>query len=200
MGMSPFHSAPSLVVLHTVRITGRVVTARLPDLTGLPMGVIDDELRSAVEADRVQHHDGIVPGWSLTPGGRQRHLELLSEERANAGRDAQILAAYEDLMVRNEWFKSLCTEWQLRDHPTSCIERLCSTHPRVDAIATRLADTLTRFSPYGERFSGALQRLQAGNLDAFTTPLTDSYHDVWMHLHQDLLLTLGRDRASGDGY
>ena len=30
-------------------------------------------------------------------------------------------------------------------------------------------------------------------------PLSDSYHDVWMQLHEDLLLTLGRDRSTADG-
>ena len=49
------------------------------------------------------------------------------------------------------------------------------------------------------RFSTALERLRAGDTDAFTRPLTDSYHDVWMQLHEDLLLTMGRERSSADG-
>jgi hypothetical protein len=197
--MPPFHSPSLLVVLHAVRITGRVPTAALPELTGLTIAAIEDELLAAVEAGCVRYHEGVIPGWSLTPAGRHRHRELLTHERAAAGRDTEIFAGYEDLMGLNEWFKSLCTEWQLQDHPISCIDRLHSKHPQVDAIAHRLAEALTRFGPYAARFSRALQRLRAGDLDALTTPLTDSYHDVWMQLHEDLLLTLDRERSSADG-
>ncbi len=197
--MAPFQSAPPLVVLHTLRITGRASAATLPALTGLTIDVIDDELGAAVEAGWIGHHDGLVPGWSLTPDGRQRHRTLLTHERAAAGRDAEIVAGYDGLMGLNEWFKTLCTEWQLHDHPTSCIDRLIATHPRVDATARRLGDALTRFRPYTVRFSTALERLRAGDIDAFTRPLTDSYHDIWMQLHEDLLLTMGRERSSADG-
>ena len=135
--MPPFPSAPALVLLHTVRISGRVPTATLPERTGLTMDAIDDELSAAVEAGWLCHHEGVVSGWSLTPAGRHRHLALLTDERAAADRDTEILAGYDDLMALNEWFKSLCTEWQLHDHPTSCIDRLLpsthrSTPPPVD--------------------------------------------------------------------
>jgi hypothetical protein len=35
----------------------------------------------------------------------------------------------------------------------------------------------------------------AGDRAAFTAPLVESYHTVWFELHQDLLLTLGRQRG-----
>lgn len=197
--MRPFQSAPSLVVLHTLRITGRAPTATLPDLTGLPPDVIETELVAATTAGNVCHHHGAVPGWSLTRGGRNRHRELLAHERATARRDAEVVAGYDHLMALNDWFKSLCTEWQLHDHPSSCVQRLHARHGQVDAMARRLGDALTRFGPYAPRFATALERLDMGDPDAFTTPLTGSYHDVWMHLHEDLLLTLGRDRSSIDG-
>lgn len=197
---APFPSAPTLAVLHAVRIVGRAPTARLPGLTGLPMDVVDAEVLAAADEGGIVHHDGMFVGWSLTPVGRQRHLSLLGEERAAAGRDTVVAAAYDDFVGLNEWFKSLCTEWQLGDRPPSCVDRLAAEHPLVDAIAHRLSGALTRFSPYARRFADALGRLQAGDLEAFTTPLADSYHDVWMHLHQDLLLTLRRDRSGADGF
>ena len=194
--MSPFPSAPPLVVLHTGRIGGRVPTATLPELTGLTTGAIDGEFAAAVEAGCVSHQR---VGSSLTSAGRHPRVPLLTHERAAADRDTKILAAYHGLMRLNGWFKSLCTEWQLYDHPPSCIDHLASAHPQVEATTRRLATALTRFGPYQARFSRAFQQLQAGDLDAFTTPLNDSYHDVWMQLHEDLLLTLGRGRATADG-
>jgi hypothetical protein len=37
-----------------------------------------------------------------------------------------------------------------------------------------------------------------GETEWLTSPRVDSYHTVWMQLHEDLLLALGRDRASED--
>jgi len=193
---APYMSAPTLVVLHALRITGRAATSKLPELTGLPPAVVDDEL--AAHADLVAHHDGVVAGWSLTAEGRQRHAELLADERAGADRDDEIGAAYADFIALNDSFKALCTEWQLHDHPRSCIQRLGERHHEVDAICHGLAAAITRFGPYSSRFDTALIRLRSGDADAFTKPLTGSYHDVWMHLHEDLLLTLARPRSEPD--
>jgi hypothetical protein len=194
----PFQSAPSFVVLHALRISGRAPTDALPDLTCLPRTVIDNELVTAADAGDVRHHDGVMTGWSLTADGRQRHAELLVAERASANRDVRIGAGYDDFIALNGWFKHLCTEWQLHGRPASCIERLHARHPEVVDIADRLAAALTRFRSYAPRFSAALGRLQTGDLDAFTKPLAGSYHDVWMLLHEDLLLTLGRERSPTD--
>ena len=35
----------------------------------------------------------------------------------------------------------------------------------------------------------------AGDHQLFTGVMCGSYHDVWMELHEDLILTLGIDRA-----
>jgi hypothetical protein len=51
---------------------------------------------------------------------------------------------------------------------------------------------------YGRRLSRALARVQAGDGDGFTRPLTNSYHDVWMELHEDLVATLGLVRTAAD--
>jgi pyruvate,orthophosphate dikinase len=41
-----------------------------------------------------------------------------------------------------------------------------------------------------------VDRVEAGERDWFTKPLIDSYHTVWFELHEDLLSTLGKERAS----
>jgi len=194
--VTPYVSAPTLVVLHALRIAGRAPTSTLPELTGLAPPVIDGELTA--HADLVVHHDGVMAGWSLTAAGRERHAELLADERVGADRDDEVGAAYAELVARNGWFKALCTEWQLHDHPRSCIQRLAERHHEVDAICRRLTGAITRFGPYSSRFDTALIRLRAGDIGAFTKPLSGSYHDVWMHLHEDLLLTLDRPRSDLD--
>ncbi|MCS5679761.1 MAG: hypothetical protein NZ603_07680, partial [Acidimicrobiales bacterium] len=57
-----------------------------------------------------------------------------------------------------------------------------------------------RFDGYGRRFSEALRRVVAGEIDWFTGVMMDvvwidSYHTVWFELHENLLATLGIERA-----
>jgi hypothetical protein len=40
----------------------------------------------------------------------------------------------------------------------------------------------------------AYDRLIGGDVRWLTTPMIGSYHDVWMELHEDLLMTLGLTR------
>ena len=48
------------------------------------------------------------------------------------------------------------------------------------------------------RLSAALEKVHGGDTAAFARPMYDSYHDIWMELHQDLLLTSGHQRGAGD--
>jgi hypothetical protein len=47
---------------------------------------------------------------------------------------------------------------------------------------------------------GGVHPLADGDTAAFARPMSHSYHDVWMELHEDLLLTLGRERDAADGH
>jgi hypothetical protein len=57
---------------------------------------------------------------------------------------------------------------------------------------------LPRSAAYQNRLTAALDRVRGGNTAAFARPMADSYHDIWMELHQDLLLSAGRDRGAAD--
>ena len=69
-------------------------------------------------------------------------------------------------------------------------------HADATPLIDRLAGCLERFDRYGPRLQAAVAKIEAGDLDWFTRPLIDSYHTVWFELHEDLLSTLGRERAS----
>ena len=58
-----------------------------------------------------------------------------------------------------------------------------------------LAASLPRFGAYEARFVAALTKLDAGDRMWFASPACDSYHTVWMHFHEDLLLASGHVRA-----
>jgi hypothetical protein len=96
--------------------------------------------------------------------------------------------------------KQLCTDWQLKGRPSDCVARLGSLHVRLLPILHELSAAEPWFSRYPRAFEAAWNSLAAGDLDAFTKPLSSSYHDTWMELHQDLLLAIGRCRDATDGY
>jgi hypothetical protein len=152
-------------------------------------------------------------GWSLTPDGRAKGEELLSEELDSQGVRAPVTEAYAQFLAVNAGFLALCTDWQLRppdspeqdpvfnDHSdpnydAEVIARLADLDSHAQSICSYLADQLERFTEYGPRFTHALHRVQAGELDWFTKPMIESYHTVWFELHEDLLATLGIDRAA----
>ena len=49
---------------------------------------------------------------------------------------------------------------------------------------------------YGPRLESVLIRILDGESNMFTGVMCGSYHDVWMELHEDLILTQGLDRAT----
>jgi len=69
-------------------------------------------------------------------------------------------------------------------------------HDRVRPVTADLREVLERFGRYGERLRNALEKVVAGEREWFTKPVIDSYHTVWFELHEDLLATLGIERAS----
>jgi hypothetical protein len=60
----------------------------------------------------------------------------------------------------------------------------------------RLPEALARFGRYHPLLTAALDRARAGDGDYVTKPVLASFHTVWFELHEDLLATLGLDRAS----
>ena len=66
----------------------------------------------------------------------------------------------------------------------------------MQPICAALKDNLERFATYGDRFTYALKLVLDGEVDWFTKPMIESYHTVWFELHENLLSTLGIDRAS----
>jgi hypothetical protein len=75
-------------------------------------------------------------------------------------------------------------------------DRLSSIDDRVGPLVTSVARNVDRFGPYRERLRTARRKVDEGGHEWLTSPRIDSYHTVWMQLHEDLLLALGKERAS----
>jgi len=200
-----------LLVLHTLRLSGFVDADRLAQRTGVEVALVREILDHARRAGHVVERTGRLSGWILTPEGRAAHARLLADELAERGCRPQVEAANEAFLALNASFKEICTGWQLRpggspnDHSDpaydgAVIADLEALHPRAVALTAGLAALLPRFARYEHDFTAALDRLRAGDPRALAAPLSGSYHDHWMELHQDLLSTLGRERSAADGH
>lgn len=172
-------------------------------------------LRGVVEIDETETvtlliGEGYVArstrGIRITTEGRATHT---SWARLAAGGAQEELArrAYERFLPLNRELVRVCTDWQVRaggvpnDHRDarydwSVLDRLHAIDERVGPIASRLGRGIERFAPYRPRLRAALARVDSGDIEWLNSPRFDSYHTVWMQLHEDLLLALGADRAS----
>ena len=202
-------SPPQLSVLHGLRVKGFASPAALAVFTGLDEAQVADLLVALAAPGMVVHREGPVTGWRLTDAGRLEHTAALAADMDESGARAQVRAGFDRFLALDETVKALCTAWQVRDldagvvndhtdpsYDAAVVARLAALHPDALATVADLADALDRFGPYRARLTAAYDRLLAGDRDALTKPLTDSYHDVWMELHEDLLLTLGLERSA----
>jgi len=200
------------LVLHMLVVKGFCSAESLAAGLTLPVTHVTAILTSLATAGTARHRDGKVSGWSPTASGREQHQTLLTGPLAP--RDmAGARVVYEEFGVLNADFKQVCTDWQIgpgRDDPTqlndhtdaayddTVIDRLRAIDTRVGELCRRLDPNLPRVMGYRARLAEALGVLLEGNRDMFTKPLTGSYHDVWMELHHDLLLSLGLQRTEAD--
>ena len=199
-----------MLVLHGLRLKGFAAAAAVLDAVGLAEQEAKPELDRLVEDGLATYRDGRLSGYSLTPAGRVEHARLLLEELETTGRRAEVDAAYQRFLGINQDLLGICTAWQLRDvdgesvindhtdadHDAAVIASLEELHAKVAPICADLGQALPRFAGYGPRLAHALERVQAGDVDWFTKPMLPSYHTVWFELHEDLLATLGIERAS----
>lgn len=187
-------------VLHVVRVKGMASTDQVASAVGLPQPAVEAVLEGAAAEGWARLRTGTVAGWAITADGRAQHAARVAERLAASGLEPRMTNAYARFVAMNEAFKELCTRWQLHNKPASCVDELARVHADLLPVIGELAELDPRFALYAERFTEALERLQGGDTDALTRPLTGSYHDVWMELHQDLLLTLCRERTAADGH
>jgi DNA-binding MarR family transcriptional regulator len=206
-------SEPRFLVLHGLRLKGFAEAAPVADGAGLDAAEAEDHLRALAGEGLVSRRDGRVSGWSLTPDGRAEHRRLVSEELDVSGAKAVVDDAYRRFLALNPELLAVCTAWQLRpegdasvvnDHGDAAydrqvVERLAAVHGQVEPLTDELARHLGRYGRYGPRLRAALDKLTAGDPEWFTKPIIDSYHTVWFELHEDLLCTLGLERAAEGG-
>lgn len=199
-------SDPTFHTLHAVRLRGRASPQAVAESIGDPDIDVDALLQSASAAGHLRYREGRAAGWSLTPEGRDAHAALVAVDREGCGAAATIDDAYRQFLTVNQDLIGVCTEWQVKpdggmnDHADTAydakvIDALGAIDERVQPVCAQLAGVMVRFGGYGPRLTDALERVRAGEVQWFTSPACDSYHTIWFELHEDLLQTLGIERA-----
>lgn len=172
---------------------------------GMARGEASPEQAALAEAGLI-----LVKGPMMmpTPAG----TALVSEQLRlpdDAPERERIMTTFHRFLPVNRQLRDLCTAWQVRpdgsvnDHSDENYD--ADIRDRLDDIDDAVAPLLKRFSEdipsmvvYRPRLTEALERLDDGDDAWLASPLIDSYHTVWMHLHQHLLLTIGMSRKEDE--
>jgi hypothetical protein len=142
--------------------------------------------------------------YGLLPDGKLRQ-EALLDSYADESLRAALDQPYLDFLVLNDAFKALCTTWQMRDdvpndhsdtdYDRGCIERLEGLNADAQPVIAAFAAAERRLARYGPRLTMASRRVAGGETKQFTGVMCESFHDVWMELHEDLIVLQRIDRT-----
>jgi len=196
-------SDPMFRTHHALRIKGFATAETVADVAGHDASTTSEHLGALRDRGDAQFREARAL-WQLTPDGRAAHGRALADDVS--GFDLSIFGdAYPSFLALNDEFKSLCGDWQLREgapndhsdaaYDAAVIARLVALDARAQPIATSIGDAYERFGPYAPRLARTCQEVAGGETKKLTGVMCGSYHDVWMELHEDLILTQGIDRA-----
>lgn len=198
-------SDPFFRTFHALRIKGFAKVDTIAEVADLPQALVDDHLQALAAREWAQFREarGL---WQLTSVGREEHRIALAEDVGGTHVAALLHDEYHRFLQLNDLFKSLCGDWQLRDgapndhsdagYDRAVVERLVALDAEARPVVAAMGEVLVRLAPYGPRLERTCQRVVAGETNMFTGVMCGSYHDVWMELHEDLILTQGIDRAA----
>jgi hypothetical protein len=194
-----------LALLMALRTQGLATVERASIAAGVDRDVAEKTLTGFADAGLAKLREGRMTGFMLLPAGTARLDELLVAEGLRASES--LCDCYDRFMQLNTRVLKVCSDWQLKrddvpndhsdpDYDAEVIERLDALHRRSAKCAGTIAEAAARYSPYGTRLGVCVERLNGGDHTAFTAVMAESYHTVWFEMHQDLLLTLGRERET----
>jgi hypothetical protein len=174
-------------------------------ILGMHRGAVSPDQQKLVDAGLAMAKGPLI---MPTPAGTAAAQQAL---RLPAGGDTEkaLRPLFEKFLPVNHELREICSAWQLRpdgspnDHsdPTydaSVRDRLDDVDDSIGRILRRMTDVEPRLGHYRADLTAALEKLDDGDPSALTSPLSRSYHTVWMHLHQELLLLLGISRAEDE--
>lgn len=174
-------------------------------IQGMHRGAASPAQQALVDAGLAMFKGPLIMPTSEGTGAVQESTRLPvggDEEKA-------LRPLFEKFLPINHQLRELCSAWGLRpdgsanDHAdaaydASIRDRLDDVDDAIGRLLRRMSKIQPRLAHYRDDLTAALGKLDDGDRGALASPLTRSYHTVWMHLHQELLLLLGISRAEDE--
>jgi hypothetical protein len=143
-----------------------------------------------------------------TPDGTAAAGKLL-RLAPDSAQEHELDTLFDGFLPINRRLRDVCSAWQSRpdgtpnDHSDGTYDdtvrdRLDDVHSAIGPVLRRMAGVEPRLAGYRPRLQEALDKFDEGEWKWLASPLVDSYHTVWMHLHQELILMLGLTRADDE--
>lgn len=199
------HSDPFFRTFHALRIKGFAKVDVIAEVADLPAALVEEHLGDLQNREWAMFREARQL-WQLTPVGREEHKTALVADVGHLHIAELLHDSYETFLGINERFKALCGDWQLRDgapndhsdagYDEAVIARLVDLNTEAMPVVDAMGEVLARLVGYPPRLASTCQRVVAGETKMFTGVMCGSYHDVWMELHEDLILTQGIDRSA----
>jgi phosphoenolpyruvate-protein kinase (PTS system EI component) len=188
------------LVLHVLRVRGFIT----PDGLMESLGTVPDKIMADFVSRGWVNHMEARNMYTLTPEGTEEQQRRF-DESADPSLAEALSPGYEQFLELNNEFKELCGSWQMKDgapndHSDAAydkvqIDALMSLADRVQPVITQLAEALPRLARYNDRLQAAAKRVAAGETKMFTGVMCGSFHDIWMELHEDLIVLQSIDRG-----
>jgi len=198
-------SDPFFRTFHALRIKGFAKAEVVAEVADLPIHIVEEHLDDLQAREWALFREARML-WQLTPVGREEHHVALAADVGGTHISQRLAVPYEHFLPLNDRFKQLCGDWQLRDggqndhsdaaYDAEVVARLVEMNADAQPIVLEFATVLARLAPYAPRLAQTCQSVVNGETKMFTGVMCGSYHDVWMELHEDLILTQGIDRAA----
>jgi hypothetical protein len=172
---------------------------------GMVRGAPDEATASLVEQGLAMTKGPIT---MPTPDGTAAAGKLLRLP-PDSPQEQELDPLFDAFLPINRRLRDVCSAWQSRpdgtpnDHTDggyddTVRDRLDDVHSAIGPVLRRMAAIEPRLAGYRPRLQEALDKFDDGESAWLASPLMDSYHTVWMHLHQELILMLGLTRADDE--
>jgi hypothetical protein len=174
-------------------------------IRGMARGAPDEATATLVEQSLAMVKGPIT---MPTPEGTAAAARLLRLPPGSQ-EERELDKLFDGFLPVNRRLRDVCSAWQTRpdgtpnDHSDGAYDdtirnRLDDVHSAIGAVLRRMEVVEPRLAGYRPRLKEALDRFDDGDSNWLASPLMDSYHTVWMQLHQELILMLGLTRADDE--
>jgi hypothetical protein len=179
-------------VLNAVYLRKIATPEVIGEVSGLPADQVAPLLNTAVDAGEFEDVGGM---YMLSEAGTTRLLAEYRERYGALRTDTDVLTWYERFESTNKQFLQAISAWQTDGgSDPGKLDRLLRLVERLTKALSSIQGRIPRYRRYADRFTAAMDRIDAGSTEYVTSPTVDSVHNIWFEFHEDILTVIGRPR------